>query len=259
MGKSQLENHKVVSQAEWVAARRELLKKEKEYTRRGDELARERRELPWVKVEKEYVLDGPKGKEKLADLFEGRSQLAVYHFMFGPDWQEGCPSCSFNMDHTDGALVHLAQRDVSFAAVSRAPFEKIAAFKERMGWKFHWVSSFSTDFNYDYRVSFTKEEMAAGKVDYNFEMGAFPSAEAPGLSAFYKDKNGNIYHTYSAYARGSERTMNTYNYLDFMPKGRDEDTLPFTMAWLRHHDRYEDGRLADKDKPYWPANASAAR
>jgi predicted dithiol-disulfide oxidoreductase (DUF899 family) len=258
MGKSQLENHKVVSQAEWVAARRELLKKEKEYTRRGDELARERRELPWVKVEKEYVFDGPKGKENLADLFDGRSQLAVYHFMFGPDWQEGCPSCSFNMDHTDGALVHLAQRDVSFAAISRAPSEKIAAFKKRMGWKFHWVSSFSTDFNYDYRVSFTKEEMAAGKVDYNFEMAAFPSAEAPGLSAFYKDKNGSIYHTYSAYARGSERTMNTYNYLDFMPKGRDEDKLPFTMVWLRHHDRYQDGRLADKDKPYWPANASAA-
>lgn len=259
MGKNKLENHKVVSQAEWLAARRDLLKKEKEHTRQGDALARERQELPWVKVEKAYVFDGPKGKEKLADLFDGKSQLVVYHFMFGPDWQEGCPSCSFNMDHTDGALVHLAQRDVSFAAISRAPFEKIAAFKKRLGWKFNWVSSFNSDFNYDYHVSFTKDELASGKVNYNFGMNAFPSAEGPGFSVFFKDKNENIYHTYSAFARGTECTVNTYNYLGFVPMGRDEDELSFPMAWVRHHDRYEDRRLADKDTPYWPANAVSAR
>jgi predicted dithiol-disulfide oxidoreductase (DUF899 family) len=181
-----------------------------------------------------------------------------WHFMFGPDWEEGCPSCSFNMDHTDGALVHLAQRDVSFAATSRAMFEKIVGSKKRMGWKFPWVSSFHSDFNYDFHVSFTKEELAAGKVNYNFEMASFPSTEGPRFSVFYKDKTENIYHTYSVYAGGSERTMNTYSYLDWMPKGRDEDGLPFLMAWLRHHDRYEDRRLADSDRPYWPESAGAA-
>jgi predicted dithiol-disulfide oxidoreductase (DUF899 family) len=243
---------KIVSREEWLAARKALLAKEKELTRRRDELAKERRALPWVKVEKNYVFDSPSGKKTLADLFEGRSQLIIYHFMFGPEWNEGCPSCSFLMDHTDGTLAHLAQRDVSFAAVSRAPIAKIEAFKKRLGWRFPWVSSHGTDFNFDYQASFTKEEMAMGKVYYNFDLVEFPSPEAPGISVFYKDRSGNIYHTYSAYARGTENAVTTYNYLDLVPKGRDEDSLPFTMAWVRHHDRYTDGHLADADKPYWP-------
>lgn len=247
-----VDNPRVVSRDEWLAARKKLLAKEKELTRQRDAIAAERRQLPWVKVEKTYLFDSPSGKKKLADLFEGRSQLIIYHFMFGPDWQEGCPSCSFNMDHADGALVHLAQRDVSFAVVSRAPISKIDAFKKRMGWKFNWVSSYGTDFNYDYQASFTPEQMAKGKVEYNFDLVEFPSTEGPGFSVFYKDEDGNIFHTYSAYARGSESTINTYNYLDLVPKGRDEDNLPFTMAWLRHHDRYADRRLADPDRPYWP-------
>jgi predicted dithiol-disulfide oxidoreductase (DUF899 family) len=243
---------KIVSREEWLAARKALLAKEKELTRRRDELAKERRALPWVKVEKNYIFDSPSGKKTLADLFEGRSQLIIYHFMFGPEWNEGCPSCSFLMDHTDGTLAHLAQRDVSFAAVSRTPIGKIEAFKKRLGWRFPWVSSHGTDFNFDYQASFTKEEMAKGKVYYNFDLVEFPSAEAPGISVFYKDRSGNIYHTYSAYARGTENAVTTYNYLDLVPKGRDEDSLPFTMAWVRHHDRYTDGHLADADKPYWP-------
>ena len=161
----------------------------------------------------------------LADLFKGKSQLIIYHLMFGPEWKEACPSCSFNMDHTDGALVHLAQRDVSFAAISRAAYPKIAAFKKRMGWRFNWVSSNGNDFNRDYHVVFTKEELATGKVDHNFKLEAFPGTDAPGISVFYKDQNGEIFHTYSAYARGTETTMNTYNYLDYVPKGRDEDGL----------------------------------
>jgi predicted dithiol-disulfide oxidoreductase (DUF899 family) len=247
--------HQVVSRQEWLAARKALLAKEKKLTHDRDAVAAERRALPWVKVDKNYLFDSPTGKKTLADLFDGRSQLIIYHFMFGPDWNEGCPSCSFNMDHTDPALVHLAQRDVSFAAVSRAPLSKIEPFKQRMGWRFPWVSSHDNDFNYDYRVSFTKEEMAKGKVDYNFDVVEFPSSEAPGISVFYKDKDGNILHTYSAYARGTETVLNTYNYLDLVPKGRDEDDLPFTMSWVRHHDRYADGRLADPDRPYWPADA----
>jgi predicted dithiol-disulfide oxidoreductase (DUF899 family) len=249
----------VVSQAEWLAARKELLRKEKELTRLRDEVSRQRRELPWVRLEKDYRFDGPNGKEKLADLFAGKSQLVVYHFMFGPDWQEGCPSCSFNMDHTDGALVHLAQRDVMFVAISRAPFSKIEAFKKRMGWHFKWVSSYGSDFNYDYQASFKKEDMAKGngKVYYNFDMNVFPSEEGPGFSVFYKDKNGDVFHTYSTYARGTELTVGTYNYLDLVPKGRDEDALPFTMAWVRHHDRYADGHLADTNRPYWPVQSAA--
>jgi predicted dithiol-disulfide oxidoreductase (DUF899 family) len=259
MSTSTIENPKIVSRDEWLVARKKLLAKEKLLTRERDALAAERRQLPWVKVEKNYVFDSPVGKKTLADLFDGRSQLIVYHFMFGPEWNEGCPSCSFNMDHTDGALVHLAQRDVSFAAVSRAPSPKIEAFKKRMGWRFTWVSSYGTDFNYDYRASFTQDQMAKGRVEYNFDLVEFPSAEAPGISVFYKDKNGNIFHTYSAYARGTESVLNTYNYLDLVPKGRDEDSLPFTMSWVRHHDRYATGYLADADKPYWPADAVPAR
>jgi len=244
--------HKVVSRQEWIKARKELLAREKQLTREADAVADARRALPWVRVEKNYVFDSPSGKHTLADLFGGRSQLIVYHFMFGPDWKEGCPSCSFLMDHTDPTLVHLAQRDVSFVAVSRAPISKIEPFKKRMGWRFNWVSACDTDFNYDFHVSFTPEQKAKGKVEYNFDMVEFPSAEAPGISVFYRDQNGEIFHTYSSYARGTETGVSTYRYLDLVPKGRDEDRLPFTMAWVRHHDRYDSGHLADGDKPYWP-------
>jgi len=249
-----IEYPSVVSRDEWLTARKELLAKEKQLTRQRDALNAERRQLPWVKVDKIYVFEGPNGKETLADLFESRGQLIVYHFMFGPEWNEGCPSCSFNMDHTDGALVHLAQRDVTFVAVSRAPVSKIEAFKRRMGWRFKWVSSYGNDFNYDYHVSFTTDEMTKGKVYYNFEMNEFPSEEAPGITVFYKNRTGDIFHTYSSYARGTETVVGTYNYLDLVPKGRDEDGLAFTMSWVRHHDRYGDGYLADPSKPYWPAN-----
>src|SRR6202161_448684 len=241
MSTNTIDNPKIVSREEWFAARKKLLAKEKQLTRERDALAAERRQLPWVQIEKNYVFDSPGGKKTLADLFEGRSQLVVYHFMFGPEWNEGCPSCSFNMDHTDGALVHLAQRDVSFAAVSRAPLSKIEAFKKRLGWRFAWVSSHGTDFNYDFRASFTQGETAKGKCDDKFELWEFPSAEAPGISVFCKNESGNIFHTYSAYARGTENVVNTYNSLDLVPKGRDEDGLPFTMSLGRHPDRSEDG------------------
>ena len=248
--------HKIVSQEKWIEAQRAHLTKEKELTRKRDELARLRRELPWVRVEKNYVFDTPAGKKTLADLFAGRSQLLVYHFMFGPDWKEGCPSCSFVCDHIDGAVEHLVARDVTLTMISRAPLTKIEAFKKRMAWHFPWVSSFGGDFNYDYQVSFTPEQRAKGKVDYNYEMQEFPSDEAPGLSVFYKDPNsGEIYHTYSVYARGLDALVGTYTLLDFVPKGRDEDELAFSMQWVRHHDRYGTNLFLDADKPYWPPNA----
>jgi len=192
-----------------------------------------------VTVDKTYVFEGPKGKVTLAELFDGRSQLIVYHFMLGPGWEQGCPSCSFLSDHIDGAVVHLAHRDMTLVAVSRAPLPQIEAFKKRMGWRFPWVSSYGTDFNFDYHVSFTREQMARGPVDYNFTPREFPSDEAPGLSVFYKDERGEVFHTYSAYARGLDLLIGAYNYLDLAPKGRDEDALAYTMAWVRHHDRYE--------------------
>jgi predicted dithiol-disulfide oxidoreductase (DUF899 family) len=230
--------HQVVSQEDWLAARRRFLTKEKEFTRLRDQLSAERRALPWVKVEKDYVFDGPEGQESLADLFDGRSQLMVYHFMFGPGWEQGCPSCSFLCDHIDGASWHLPQRDVTLLAVSRAPLPEIEAFQQRMGWRFKWVSSYGNDFNRDYHVSFTADEMAQREVYYNYAMSEFPSEEAPGISAFYKDPSGAIFHTYSAYARGLDMLVGAYNYLDLAPKGRDEAALPWTMAWVRHHDRY---------------------
>ena len=232
--------HRVVSRDDWLAARRQLLSKEKDLTRRRDELSAERRELPWVRVGKEYVFDTPNGKETLADLFDGRSQLMVYHFMFGPDWEQGCPSCSFLSDHIDGANWHLRHRDVTLLAVSRAPLAQIEAFRERMGWRFKWVSSYGNDFNRDYHVSFTPDQMAQGEVYYNYGMTEFPSEEAPGISVFYKDPSGAVFHTYSAYARGLDMLVGAYNYLDLVPKGRDEAGLPWTMAWVRHHDRYRD-------------------
>ena len=230
--------HRIGSQADWLVARKRLLSREKEFTRLRDQLSAERRELPWVRVEKEYVFDGPAGKETLADLFEGRSQLMVYHFMFGPGWEQGCPSCSFVSDHIDGANWHLPHRDVTLLAVSRAPLPEIQAFRKRMGWRFKWVSSYGNDFNRDYHVSFTPDEMAKGKVYYNYEDTEFSSEEAPGISIFYRDPSGAIFHTYSAYARGLDMLIGAYNYLDLAPKGRDEAALPWTMAWVRHHDRY---------------------
>jgi predicted dithiol-disulfide oxidoreductase (DUF899 family) len=232
--------HRVVSQEDWLAARRQLLRKEKEFTRLRDQLSAERRELPWRSVDRDYVFDGPDGKETLADLFDGRSQLMVYHFMFGPGWEQGCPSCSFLSDHIDAANWHLPQRDVTLLAVSRAPLSEIETFKQRMGWRFKWVSSYGNDFNRDYHVSFTPDEMAQGEVYYNYGMTEFPSEEAPGISVFYKDPSGAIFHTYSAYARGLDMLVGAYNYLDLAPKGRDEAALPWTMAWVRHHDRYGD-------------------
>jgi predicted dithiol-disulfide oxidoreductase (DUF899 family) len=240
-----MEGPKVVPQAEWLAARKELLRKEKEFTRLRDDLSRQRRELPWEKVEKQYVFDGPKGKQTLADLFGGRTQLIIYHFMFGPGWKEGCPSCSYYADTMDAAVVHLAHRDTAVAVISRATLPEIEGFKKRMGWRFNWVSSFGNDFNSDYHVSFTKEEMAKGKVNYNYSMTEFPSDEAPGLSVFYKNEAGEIFHTYSCYARGLDLLVGTYNHLDLVPKGRDEDALPHTMAWVRHHDRYDDGQVVN--------------
>ena len=245
--------HAVVSREQWVEARRALLAKEKENTRERDELARQRRELPWVKIEQDYVFDAPHGQVKLADLFGPHSQLIVYHFMFGPNWAEGCPSCSFVCDHLDGATVHLAARDVSLVMVSRAPLPKIAAFKARMGWRFPWVSSHGSSFNDDFHVHFSKEEHAAGDVYYNYAREAFPSEEAPGASAFYKDpQTGEVFHTYSVYARGLDTLITSYVLLDMVPKGRDEGALPFGMAWVRHHDRYTGGGFLDPDRPYWP-------
>ena len=249
--------HRIVSQQQWIEAQRAHLPKEKQLTRQRDQLARERRELPWVRVEKDYVFDTPQGRVHLADLFGGHSQLVVYHFMFGPDWKEGCPSCSFVSDHLDGAVPHLAARDVSLVMVSRAPLAKIEAFKKRMGWRFPWVSSFGSDFNYDFHVSFKPEEKAQGKVNYNYTLQEFPSDEAPGASVFYKDPaSGEIFHTYSVYARGLDPLIGTYTVLDLVPKGRDEDQLPFSMQWVRHHDRYDGGGFLDANKPYWPKVAS---
>lgn len=230
---------KIASAEDWLAARQQLLAKEKQLTRLRDQLAEERRALPWVRVGKAYVFDGPSGKQSLSDLFEGRSQLVVYHFMFGPGWSEGCPSCSILCDHLDGSLVHLAARDVTLAVVSRAPYAEIAPFKQRMGWRFHWVSSFGSDFNRDYHVAFSKEELAGGEAYYNYGSQGFPSQEAPGISVFARDASGAVFHTYSSYARGGEPIIGVYHFLDLVPKGRDEAGLPWPMAWVRHHDRYE--------------------
>jgi predicted dithiol-disulfide oxidoreductase (DUF899 family) len=249
---TQLE-HPVLSQAEWLAARKDLLAKEKEFTRLRDELSRQRRELPWEKVEKQYAFEGPSGTGKtLADLFEGRSQLIVYHFMFGPGWSEGCKSCSYLADHFDGAAIHLAHRDVTLAAISRAPFAEIGAFKKRMGWRFPWVSSFGSDFNFDYHVSFTDAEVAGANTEYNYADIKAPFEELPGLSVFFKDANGEIFHTYTTYARGLDILVGTYNFLDMAPKGRDEAGLAHTMAWVRHHDKYNDGYVVNAIEPYVP-------
>jgi predicted dithiol-disulfide oxidoreductase (DUF899 family) len=233
------ENHSVVSRGQWVAERKALLAREKELTRLRDQIARQRRALPWVRIDKNYVFDTPDGKRTLADLFEGRRQLLVQHFMFAPEWEQGCKSCSYMADHNDGANMHLAQRDVTLLAVSRAPLADIERFRQRMGWQFKWVSSHDSDFNRDFGVTFTPEEQAKGEVYYNYGMQSFPQAEAPGISVFYKDDKDEVFHTYSTYGRGVEVMMGTYNLLDLTPKGRDEDHLSHTMEWVRHHDRYE--------------------
>jgi predicted dithiol-disulfide oxidoreductase (DUF899 family) len=230
--------HEIVSQEAWLAARKTHLAKEKEFTRLRDQLSAERRALPWTRIEKPYTFEGPDEPRTLAELFNGRSQLIIYHFMLGPGWEQGCASCSFLADHIDGALIHLAHRDVTLLAVSRAPLAEIEAFKRRMGWRFPWLSSHGSDFNADFHVSFTKEQLAAGNVDYNYSLvGGFD--ELPGLSVFYKDENGDVFHTYSTYARGLDMLVGTYNYFDLVPKGRNEAQLPWTMAWVRHHDRYD--------------------
>jgi predicted dithiol-disulfide oxidoreductase (DUF899 family) len=233
--------HPIVSQNEWLAARRQLLAREKEFTRLRDQLTSERRALPWVKVEKPYVFDGPDGKETLAELFGGRSQLIIKHFMLGPGWEEGCVGCSFELDHIDGILVHLEQRDVSYVAVSRAPLAEIEAFKQRMGWHIKWVSSSDNDFNFDFHVSFRSDEIGAGQGYYNYEMRKIGIDEMSGRSVFYKDPNGDVFHTYSSYGRGGEDVLVTYRLLDLVPKGRDETGPNRNLSdWVRHHDRYGD-------------------
>ena len=239
---------KVVSHEEWLAASKYFLTKEKELTRHRDEISQLRRELPWEKVEKKYVFEGTNGTETLADLFEGRSQLIVYHFMFGPGWKEGCPSCSFLADAFDAIHPHITQRDTTFVVVSRATLPEIEAFKKRMGWKFKWVSSNGSDFNYDYRVSFTPEQASSGNPFYNF--GTIPAygEEAPGASVFIR-KDGAIFHTYSSYARGLDIMLPMYNWIDLTAKGRDEAEMkPHAMAWVKHHDRYSDGKIVDLKK-----------
>lgn len=234
-----MEQHEVVSRFEWLKSRRELLRKEKELTRLRDELAETRRRLPWEPVDKSYVFEGLTGKETLADLFAGRSQLIVYHFMFDPSWEAGCKSCSFWADNYAGAIIHLQQREVTLVTVSRAPLDKIEAFKKRMGWTFKWVSSSGSDFNRDFGVAFTEEDRLKGKIDYNYSERDYFSPEAPGLSVFFKDKDGAIFHSYSCYARGLDMINGTYQLLDLVPKGRNEASMEFTQAWVRHHDRYE--------------------
>jgi predicted dithiol-disulfide oxidoreductase (DUF899 family) len=231
-------NAPVVSREEWIAARKRLLQQEKALTRQRDQVSAARRAMPWVRVDKAYVFDTPAGKRTLADLFDGRSQLIIHHFMMGPEWKEGCPGCSFLADHIDGAMQHLVHHDVMLTVVARAPLANIETFRKRMGWGFRWVSSYGSDFNSDYGVTFTGEDLARGPTSYNYEVREEQTeGEAPGISVFYKDDKGDVFHTYSSYARGGDILIGAYNYLDLTPKGRNEEG---TMDWMRHHDRYED-------------------
>jgi predicted dithiol-disulfide oxidoreductase (DUF899 family) len=231
-------DHRVVSREVWLKERIALLKEEKKITREQDAIAEKVRELPWVKVDKEYTFDALTGKKSLADLFESRSQLIVYHFMFDPTWSQGCKSCSFIADNYNGIVVHLAHRDISFVTVSKAPIEKIEQFRKRMSWTFPWVSGGGNDFGHDFGVSFTDEQLADNNTVYNFNQPPYPIRELPGLSVFLKDPQGKIFHTYSTYARGLDRFLAAYQYMDVTPKGRDEADSP-GMGWLRHHDRYD--------------------
>lgn len=227
---------RVVSREDWLLARKAFLEKEKAFTKAREDLARERRDLPWVRIDKAYSFEGPEGRLALSDLFGGLGQLVVYHFMFGPDWQEGCPSCSFWADNYNGVDVHLAHRDTALVAVSRAPLDRIEAYRKRMGWSFRWVSSAGGDFNFDYGVSFPAEKGDAPS--YNFGTVRFGGEEAPGFSAFRRGDDGAIYHTYSTYGRGLDVINGTYQMLDLTSKGRDESGLPWPMAWVRRHDQY---------------------
>jgi predicted dithiol-disulfide oxidoreductase (DUF899 family) len=254
---TEIQNHKIVTPTEWIAHRKELLRKEKELTRLRDELSQQRLELPWQRVEKAYFFHTPNGGETLADLFAGRSQLIIYNFMFGPGWKEGCVGCSFHADHMDGARVHLEHHDVSFVVVSRAPLAEIEAFKKRMGWGFKWVSSFGSDFNYDFHVSFTPDEIAKGKVYYNYEMRDIQSEELAGTTVFYKDAAGDIFQTYACYAREGESFLGAYNYLDITPKGRNETGPNHDLSdWVRHHDRYGAGGHVDANGRYVASKSS---
>lgn len=230
---------RVATREEWLRARTELLKKEKAATRQNDELSRERRALPWVKLTTPYRFEGAEGKVEFAKLFGNRSQLVIYHFMFGPGWGDGCKSCSFVSDHFDGMLPHLAARDIAFAVVSHAPYTEIAPFRRRMGWRFPWYSSFGTSFNQDFHVSFDPAEVETGLVEYNFNRQKFPVEEAPGMSVFARNAAGEVFHTYSVYSRGLDQLMGTYRVIDFTPKGRNEDGLEHAMSWVRYHDDYE--------------------
>jgi len=235
-----MEAHKVVSQEQWIAARKEFLREEKEFTHLRDKLSQKRRELPWVRVDKPYMFDGPDGKETLPQLFAGRSQLVVYHFMYGPESETPCKSCSFWADNFERNVVHLAHRDVTMIAVSRAPLARLEAFKRRMGWTFKWVSSGGSDFNFDYQASFRPEDLTKGEGYYNFAKQKNSMAELPGISVFYKDAGGTVFHTYSCYSRGLDMMNAAYHYLDLVPKGRDEASLPHSMAWVRYRDSYGD-------------------
>lgn len=254
-----MQAHKIVSQSEWLSARKALLAKEKELTRLRDKLSEERRALPWVKVEKDYVFDTPQGKKTLSDLFAGRSQLIVKHFMLAPGQLEGCVGCSFEVDHVDGALVHLEHHDVTYVAVARAPLAEIETYKKRMGWHFTWVSSGDSDFNYDFHTSFTKDEVAKGKAYYNFEITDVPLEDLSGNSVFTKDANGDIFHTYSTYGRGLEEILGTYMYLDITPKGRNENGPNHNLTdWVRLHDRYDSGGCVDATGRYRAPEAAHA-
>lgn len=243
-------NHPVVPPEQWVAERLALLAREKELMRLHDQLARERRALPWERVGKRYAFDTPQGSRTLDELFGGHRQLVVQHFMFGPGWGQGCPSCSYMADHVDGMTVHLADRGIGFVAVSRAPLPELLRFRERMGWKFDWVSSHGSDFNHDFGVSFTPQEVASGAVDYNYGKRPFPSEEAPGVSVFFRSDAGEVFHTYSTYGRGVEVMMGAYQLMDLAPEGRSERDVPHKMEWVRHHDRYAPAPA--------PASASAS-
>jgi predicted dithiol-disulfide oxidoreductase (DUF899 family) len=234
-----MEKHRVVSREQWIEARTDFLAREKEFTRMRDQISQQRRELPWVRVDKEYVFDGPDGKVTLAELFAGKSQLIVYHFMFDPTWDAGCKSCSFWADNYNSIVVHLNHRDANVVAISRAPIAKLQAYRKRMGWSFRWVSSSGNDFNFDYHVSFTPDELAKGEAYYNYGMSKLKEAEWPGISVFYKDSDESIFHTYSCYSRGLDMLNGAYHMMDLLPKGRDEAGLQFTMSWLRRHDEYE--------------------
>ena len=241
-----MNQHNVVSQEEWVDARKQLLAKEKEFSKQREELTKLRQQLPWRKIETDYEFDGEFGKQRLSEMFGERSQLIVYHFMFDPDWGEGCKSCSLISDHYDPLVVHLHARDVSMVTISRAPVEKLTAYKKRMGWSFDWYSSINNQFNRDFGVTFSQAEMDEDKMNYNYQLGRFPTTECPGISSFYRNAQGEIFHTYSAYARGLENFLGIYRFLDIVPKGRDEDELTYAMKWVQRHDQYDDESTIDE-------------